>query len=86
MSDELQQPPNSALDVKLDYLQRDVREIKSDIKEIKNDYVARREFNETIKDVRESIKPLKQFVYGIITIMGVAIIGALLNLILKRPQ
>ena len=60
-----------------------VAEIKSDMKEIKNDFVTRREFNEALKEVREQIKPLKKFLYGLISVVGVGIIGAVLKLIFK---
>lgn len=71
-----------------------ISEIKGDMKEIKNDFVNRREFNEGIKSVREEadaankavkadIQPLKKFVYGVISIMGAVILGALLNQIIK---
>lgn len=79
-----QQPPNSALDVKLDYIQRDIGEIKRDIKEIKSDYISRREFEDVIKTVREEFAPYKKFIIAIISLFGVAIVGALLNLVIKK--
>lgn len=81
-----EQPPNSALNVKLDYIQRDINEIKGDVKEIKNDYVSRREFNETLKTLREEISPLKKFVYGIISVIGLAVIGAIIQLVINQPK
>lgn len=80
---DIEQPSNSALNVKLDYIQRDINEIKADVKDIKKEYVSRMEFNEAMKSMREEIAPLKKFVYAIISILGVAVIGALLNMVLK---
>ncbi len=79
-----EQPPNSTLNVKIDYIQRDIQEIKQVVKEIQSDFVSRREFNESLKAIRDEISPLKRFIYGIITVIGVAVVGALLNLILKK--
>lgn len=71
-----------------------IGEIKGDMKEIKNDFVSRREHNDSIKATKEEsaaaiaivkgeIGPLKKFVYGVISIMGAIILGALLNVIIK---
>ncbi len=79
-----EQPPNAALNVKLDYIQRDINEIKGDVKEIKNDYVSRREFNDTLKSLREEIAPLKKFVYGIISVIGLTVMGAIINLVINQ--
>lgn len=79
-----EQPPNSALDVKLDYIKDDIKEIKGDIKEIKKDFVSRREFDEALGSIREEISPLKRFVYGIISVIGLGVIGALLQLVLRN--
>lgn len=65
-------------------IKQSIQEIKIDIKEIKNDYVARREFNETIAAVREEISPLKKFVYTIIGFLGLAVLGAIINLVIKQ--
>ena len=79
-------PSNSVLEVKLDYIQKDIMVIKQDVKEIKSDFVSRREFSETLKELKDQIKPLKQFVYGIIGVMGLAVMGAIFNLILRKLQ
>lgn len=81
---EVEQPPNSALNVKLDYIQRDVTEIKGDIKDVKKDYISRREFTDALTALRDEIAPLRKFVYAIISVFGVAVIGAILSLVLKR--
>lgn len=44
-------PSNSVLEVKLDYIQKDIAVIKSDVKEIKSDYVTRREFENNLRDL-----------------------------------
>ena len=43
----------NSTDVKLDYLQRDIREIKSDVKDIKQDFVSRREYTDGLQTVRK---------------------------------
>lgn len=50
-----EQPNNAVLEVKLDYISKDITTIKADIKEIKNDFVARREFNDAIAVLRKQI-------------------------------
>lgn len=56
-----------------------ISEIKVDIKEIKNDYVIRREFDDAIREVKDSIAPLKKFVFA----LGLAVVGAILQQVLK---
>lgn len=82
MTDQ-EQPPNSALNVKLDYIQRDINEIKGDVKDIKKDYVSRMEFIETIKVIKEDLSSHKKLVYGLISILGVATVGAIVQAIMK---
>lgn len=41
---------NSTIDVKLNYIQRDLNVILADVKEIKKDYVTRREFENSTKN------------------------------------
>ncbi len=81
MPDE--QPPNSALDVKLDYIGKDITEIKTDIKEIKSDYIIRREFNEALKDIRLQLAFFQKIVYSVFAVMGLTVLGALFKLIIK---
>lgn len=50
----------SSVDVKLDYIQRDIATIKVDVNSIKNDSVSRRELGEALKDIAEKIDPLKK--------------------------
>jgi len=57
-----------ATDIK--YLIREVGEIK---KKLEADYVTRQEF-----------EPIKKFVYGLITIVLVGVIGAILTLVIKK--
>lgn len=45
--------PQTSIDVKLDYMQRDVREMKADIKDIKQDFVSRREFVENTNNIKK---------------------------------
>lgn len=88
-------PSNSTLDVKLDYITRDIREIKADVKEMKSDYVSRREFDAGLKDleikflsadkiIEEKINPLAKVVYAGIGLICVGVVGSLLSLILIK--
>lgn len=61
-----------------------IEEIKTTVKEIKEDYPNRREFNEALKLLKNDIKPIQKFVYAIITFFGVAILGAIANLIIVK--
>jgi len=54
---------------KLEYIQRDVAEIKV---KLEKDYVTKDEFD-----------PIKKIVYGLISIMLVALIGSILSLVIK---
>jgi 3-dehydroquinate dehydratase len=44
---------NSVLEVKLDYLQKDITAIRVDVKEMKSDVIFRREFNEAMVTLRK---------------------------------
>jgi hypothetical protein len=65
-------------------IKSNMAEIKGDIKEIKNDFVSRREFNEALKEIRIQISPLRKILYGMIGVVGVAVLGAILRLVLIR--
>lgn len=78
-----QQVYQNSVDVKLDYIQRDIREIKSDITVVKNDFVNRREFTEGLNEVRSEIEPLKKILYGSIALGGTIILGAIFKLVLE---
>jgi len=54
---------------KLDYIQRDLVEIKV---KLEKDYVTKDEFD-----------PIKKVVYGLVSIMLVALIGSVLSLVIK---
>ncbi len=82
MSD-IEQPPNSALSVKLDYMQRDIGEIKSDVKSIKSDYISRREHDQDIKElsdkttthfgvVEDRVNKIYSIVYWFMGLLGTA--------------
>jgi len=60
-----------------------VSEIGTDIREIKNDYVIRREFNESLKDIRERVSFFQKIVYSVFAAIGLAVLGSILNLVIK---
>lgn len=87
-------PTNSTLDVKLDYIQRDLNVIKSDVKEMKGDYISRREFGDKTKELEdkiiarlesndEKLKDLFKMVYWVIGTVCLAVIGSIMRLIIK---
>lgn len=88
MVDESNIPSNGILEVKLDYIQKAVTSIQIDVKDIKNDYISRREFTEALSAVRrefeEQVSPVRKFVYGIISVLGVAVLGGLINLLINK--
>lgn len=59
-----------------------VSEIKNDIKDIKNDFITRREFTEGLGTVRDELAPMKKFIYGLIAVVMLAVLGAIINLVL----
>lgn len=60
-----------------------ISEIKGDIKEIKNDFVNRREFTDSLLEIRKEISPIKKIVYTIGMAIVIAVLGAVLKLIIK---
>lgn len=59
MSSEVTPQHQTSVDVKLDYIQRDIREIKGDVSLMKNDFVSRREFTEALNSLKAEIVLLK---------------------------
>jgi len=60
----------TSITVQLDYIQRDIAEIKESLKA---DYTKREEF-----------LPVKNIVYGMISVILVAVVGALIALVIKQ--
>lgn len=58
------------LNVKLDYIQRDIKDIKDSLK---SDYVKKDEF-----------LPVKNIVYGMVGMILVAVVGALITLVIRQ--
>lgn len=64
---------SSDLSYDIQYIKRDIAEIKQTIKESKEDYISRAEFN-----------PIKQIVYGLVGLILTGVVGALLTLVLRQ--
>ena len=62
-------PEQSTIDVKLDYIQRDVADIK---KRLDDNYVTTQEF-----------EPVKKIVYGLVALILVAVVGAIVALVIQ---
>lgn len=60
-----------------------VTELQVDVKEIKNDFINRREFNEQITALSGRVDFFQKIVYSVFSVIGLAIAGALLKLIIK---
>jgi esterase/lipase len=62
-------------------------EARDDIKEIKDtvnkDYVTKEELKLCIEKIHEKYKPIERVVYTIVTVIGVAVLGAIAALLLK---
>lgn len=63
----------SDLSYDIQYIKRDIAEIKQTIKEGKEDFVSRAEF-----------APIKQIVYGLVGLILTGVVGALLTLIIRQ--
>lgn len=50
-------------------------------KKIDSNYITREEANLRFKSIDDKISPLQKVIYGVITTIGLAVIGALLKLI-----
>lgn len=72
-------PTQTSVDVKLDYIQRDIRDIKDGLK----DNVNRREYNEALADLRKDIAFLQKIIYGFIALLVVSVMGAIFKLVIK---
>lgn len=59
-----------------------ITEIKTDIREIKADFVNRREFNDGLGAIRSELNPLKKIIYGLVSVILIAVIGAIVQLVL----
>ncbi len=62
--------PKSAIQITLEYIQRDIGEIKS---KLDKEYVTKTEF-----------EPIKKLAYGMVSIFLIAIVGAIIGLVIKK--
>lgn len=85
---------NTVLAVKLDFMQKDVNEIKADVKEMKSEYIPRREALSIAKELSEKtearfvvgeerVNRLYSIVYWFMGILGTATVVSLFKLIFK---
>jgi hypothetical protein len=78
-------PTNQTIALTLEYIKKDIGEIKGDVKEMKSDYVSRREFDEKLKQIEDKFVerftiPLK-IIYTTGGIVGTSVLYAILKLI-----
>jgi len=94
MSDPADTPSNSILELKLDYIKKDIEIIKSDVKEIKSDFISRREFENQTKDsdekyqaqfatVLEKVTLLNRVLYWTVGALASAVVVSLIKLVIK---
>lgn len=87
-------PNNSVLEVKLDYIQNDIKQIKNDVREIKQDFISRREYETGEKDydskiqtqmetLTEKVALLNRVLYWTIAVVGLSLVTAFLRLVIK---
>lgn len=86
------EPTNSTLAITLEYIKKDIIEIKSDVKDIKSEYVLRREFQDKLLEQEERMMykidslnerisvPLKAM-YATASTVGLAVLYTILKLI-----
>lgn len=67
----------------IQYIKSDVSEIKDSLKTIKDDFVTHVEFAESLKNLEEQMKPMKNILYGLIAAIVLAVIGGVLDLVIK---
>lgn len=72
--------------VTLDYIKRDITEIKTDIKEQKNSYIPRGEFEEAIKShanfvTKTEFDPYKKGLIAVASAVVLAVVNSILELI-----
>lgn len=85
---ETEQPNNAVLEVKIDYLLKDVQTIKTDVKEIKNDYLTRREYADSNREMSKiqndhetRTRKIETFIsnlkgkYAMLAVLGMLIVG-----------
>jgi ABC-type uncharacterized transport system ATPase subunit len=60
------------IEATLEFIKRDIGEIKSAMKEIREDFITRAEF-----------EPVKRIVYGMVTLILTAVVGALIALVVQ---
>lgn len=70
MTDENERITLAQIKTDLDYIKRDIADIKATIR---TDYVTREEFS-----------PIKSIVYGLVGIIMTAVVGALVALVIKQ--
>lgn len=68
----------------IEYIKRDVSEIKDSFRELKAEYVLRTEFNTYRQEVADKLEPLKKIVYGAVSLILTAVASGLLFLIIKH--
>lgn len=87
-------PSNSILAIKLNYIQEDLRVIKSDVKEIKSDFVTRREFEQELKEsekrsvvtynsINEKVATLNKAINSVVALIVSGVVVGLMKLIIK---
>lgn len=58
--------------------------IEASVNAIQADFVSRREFNDRLTLVEDSISPMKKIMYGLMATIGLSVLGALLKLVLIK--
>ena len=67
----------------IDYIKNDIADIKQSLKDMRQDYVSHTEFLDAIQSIKDQIKPLKEFIYGLVTLILLAVVGGILSLVIR---
>lgn len=71
---------NEGTKVTLDYIQRDINDIKTDIKDLKGQYVTQ----DTLALTKDKVERLEKIVYGVIALILSAVVVAVMALVIKK--
>ncbi len=58
--------------------------IETSVGAIQADFVSRREFSDRMAIVEEQISPMKKILYGLVATAGLAVLGAILQVVLVK--
>lgn len=67
---------SKAIKTCLEFIKRDLAELKATMNDVRDNYVSRREFNDVVS-------PMKSLVYGMVSTILLCVIGAVMALVVR---